>query len=113
VNWNCISSCVATVPKRPPRSGDAPLRGIERIVAGIQRHNVQCGLLKQDSLFLGLEKGGKEAVQSELECRQEVGFTDQRTYDEQQLKGILGAEGYTAGIRRTSATSPCRAVSAR
>lgn len=78
---------------------DAPLRGIERIVGGIQKYDVQCGLLKQDSLFLGLGKGGKEAVQSELECRQEVGFTDQRTYDEQQLKGILGAEGYTGGIR--------------
>ncbi len=78
---------------------DAPLRGIERIVAGIQKHDIQCGLLRQDSLFLGLGKSGKEAVQSELECRQEVGFTDQRTYDEQQLKGILGAQGYTAGIR--------------
>lgn len=78
---------------------EAPLRGIQRIVGGIQKYDLQCGLLKQDSLFLGLGKGGKEAVQSELECRQEVGFTDQRTYDEQQLKGILGAEGYTAGIR--------------
>ena len=78
---------------------DAPLRGIERIVAGIQKYDIQCGLLRQDSLFLGLGKSGKEAVQSELACRQEVGFTDQRTYDEQQLKGILGARGYTAGIR--------------
>jgi len=38
-------------------------------------------------------------VDSELHCRQEVGFTDQRTYDEQQLKAILGSQGYTAGIR--------------
>lgn len=78
---------------------DAPLRGIERLVAGIRKHDIQCGLLTQDSLFLGLGKGGREAVQSELHCRQEVGFTDQRTYDEQQLQGILGAQGYTAGIR--------------
>ena len=77
----------------------APLSGIERLVAAIKKHDIQCGLLKQDSLFLGLGKGGKEAVDSELHCRQEVGFTDQRTYDEQQLKGILGAQGYTAGIR--------------
>ena len=77
----------------------APLRGIERLVAAIQKHDIQCGLLKQDSLFLGLGKGGKEAVDSELHCRQEVGFTDQKTYDEQQLKGILGAEGFSAGIR--------------
>jgi gamma-glutamylputrescine oxidase len=77
----------------------APLSGIERLVAAIQKYDIKCGLLKQDSLFLGLGKGGKEAVDSELHCRQEVGFTDQRTYDEQQLKGILGAQGYTAGIR--------------
>jgi gamma-glutamylputrescine oxidase len=77
----------------------APLRGIERLVASIQKHDIQCGLLKQDSLFLGLGKGGKEAVDSELHCRQEVGFTDQKTYDERQLKGILGAQGFSAGIR--------------
>ena len=39
---------------------NAPLRGIERLVASIQKHDVQCGLLKQDSLFLGLGKGGKD-----------------------------------------------------
>ncbi len=78
---------------------DAPLRGIERIVGGIRKYDIQCGLLEQDSLFLGLGKGGKAAVQSELECRQEVGFTDQRVYDETELKSILGAEGYTGGIR--------------
>jgi gamma-glutamylputrescine oxidase len=56
-------------------------------------------LLPQDSLFLGLGAGGKEAVASELECRESVGFTDQQTYDTNQLTGILGAQGYTAGIR--------------
>src|SRR5262245_15909341 len=77
----------------------APCRGIERIVGNINKHDIQCGLLRQDSLFLGLGKGGEEAVASELECRQSVGFTDQRTYDVGQLRGILGAQGYTAGIR--------------
>ena len=71
----------------------APLSGIARLVEAIQKHDIKCGLQKQDSLFLGLGTGGKEAVDSELHCRREVGFTDQRTYDQQQLKGILGAEG--------------------
>jgi gamma-glutamylputrescine oxidase len=78
---------------------DAPCLGIERIVGNINKHDIQCGLLRQDSLFLGLGAGGEEAVASELECRQSVGFTDQRTYDVNQLRGILGAQGYTAGIR--------------
>lgn len=80
---------------------EMPCRGIERIVQAIKKHDIQCGLLEQDSLFLGLGKGGKEAVASELECRESVGFTDQQTYDEAQLKTVLGAEGYTAGIRYT------------
>jgi len=78
---------------------EAPCRGIERIVETIQRYDIQAGLLRQDSLFLGLGKGGKDAVAEERECRESVGFTDQRVYDESQLKGILGAQDYTAGIR--------------
>ena len=78
---------------------EAPCRGIDRLVSTINKHSIQCGLLKQDSLFLGLGSGGTAAVESERECRESVGFTDQRTYDASQLKGILGAQGYTAGIR--------------
>jgi gamma-glutamylputrescine oxidase len=78
---------------------DAPLLGIERIVDSIRKFDIQCGLMPQDSLFLGLGKSGKAAVESELECRKSVGFTDQQTYDENGLKGIIGAEGYSGGIR--------------
>jgi gamma-glutamylputrescine oxidase len=78
---------------------DAPCSAIEGLVRNIEKYDIQCGLLKQDSLFLGLGKGGYEAAKAELECRQDVGFTDQKLYDEQQLKGILGAVDYTAGIR--------------
>jgi gamma-glutamylputrescine oxidase len=78
---------------------EAPCRGIDRIVGSIEKYSVDCGLMRQDSLFLGLGKGGVGAVDSELECRKEVGFTDQRTYDANQLKDIIGARGYTAGIR--------------
>ena len=78
---------------------EAPCRGIDRLVETIKKHDIECGLIKQDSLFLGLGSGGREAVAEELECRQDVGFSDQKTYDEAQLKQILGAQGYTAGIR--------------
>ena len=46
-----------------------------------------------------LGKGGYEAAESELHCRKDVGFDDQKLYDAEQLKSILGSEGYTAGIR--------------
>ena len=72
---------------------DAPLRGIEVIVNAIKRYDIKCGLLEQDSLFLGLGKDGFEAAKSELECRESVGFTDQKLYDVEQLKAILGSRG--------------------
>ena len=78
---------------------EAPVRGIERVVQTIQKYDIQAGLLHQDSLFLGLGKDGGHAVEEERECRESVGFTDQRVYDEGQLKEILGAQDYTAGIR--------------
>ena len=78
---------------------EAPCRGIDRLVETIKKNDIECGLIKQDSLFLGLGSGGREAVAEELECRQDVGFSDQKTYDEAQLKQVLGAQGYTAGIR--------------
>jgi gamma-glutamylputrescine oxidase len=78
---------------------EAPCRGIEGIVGAIQKYDLPAGLLKQDSLFLGLGKGGAHAVEEERECRESVGFSDQRVYDESGLKGILGAQNYTAGIR--------------
>jgi gamma-glutamylputrescine oxidase len=78
---------------------DAPCSAIDGLVRNIEKYDIACGLLKQDSLFLGLGKHGHEAAKAELECRQDVGFTDQKLYDEQQLKGILGAVDYTAGIR--------------
>jgi gamma-glutamylputrescine oxidase len=80
---------------------DMPCRGIDRIVSAIKKNDIQCGLVEQDSLFLGRGKKGKEAVESEFECRKDVGFTDQQVYDDRELKSILGAERYTAGIRYT------------
>lgn len=78
---------------------EAPCRGIECIVRTIRDYDIQAGLLRQDSMFLGLGKGGRHAVDEERACRESVGFSDQRVYDEGQLKAVLGARDYTAGIR--------------
>ena len=96
---NCTSSAAATETRPRARSGTRPAGASSVIVAAIRKYDIQCGLLEQDSLFLGLGKGGYEAAKSELECRKDVGFTDQKLYDAEQLKSILGSEGYTAGIR--------------
>ncbi len=80
---------------------EMPCRGIDRLVENIGKFDIECGLLKQDSLFLGLGKSGHEAVEEEMECRHSVGFTDQKLYDVEGLKAILGGQDYTGGIRYT------------
>jgi gamma-glutamylputrescine oxidase len=80
---------------------DMPCRGIDRVVQSIKKNEIECGLAEQDSLFLGIGKGGREAVASESDCRQSLGFTDQQVYDENELKTIIGAQKFTAGIRYT------------
>ncbi len=80
---------------------DAPTSGIERIVGGIKKYNIDCGLLEQDLLFLGLGKHGKEEVESEGESRKSIRLTDQTIYEGDALKRVLGGEGYAAGIRYT------------
>ncbi len=80
---------------------EMPCWGIDRLVENIKKFDIECGLLKQDSLFLGLGKGGKQAVEDEMECRQSVGFTDQKLYDVNGLKSIIGAENFSGGIRYT------------
>ena len=42
-----------------------------------------------------------EEVESEAESRRSIGLTDQTVYDGEALKSVLGAEGFTAGIRYT------------
>src|SRR5215510_14995640 len=68
-------------PKAAREIWDAPVSAIEGLVRNIEKYNIECGLLKQDSLFLGLGKGGYEAAESEKHSREEVGFTDQKLYD--------------------------------
>ena len=85
------------------------VRGSERLVENIKKFEIECGLLKQNSLFLGLGQGGKEAVEEELKCRRDVGFTDQNLYDVAGLKRHDGRREVQRGhplrrhLRRQSA----------
>ncbi len=97
-NSSFISSCRYGRQGRG-RNLERAAAGHRNLVASIQKHDIQCGLIKQDSLFLGLGKGGSEAGDlSGTAARSRFHF-DQEDHDEAQLKTILGATGYTAGIR--------------
>jgi gamma-glutamylputrescine oxidase len=72
--------------------------GIDLMVGAIRAFEIHCDLQVQDSLFLGNDKGGWEDAQEEVKARAELGYP-QTIYDESQLKGVLGAEGYTGAVR--------------
>ncbi|MBR1326871.1 hypothetical protein [Bradyrhizobium ottawaense] len=68
-SWNCINWSAGLARDSAPEIWEMPCRGIERIVQAIKKNNIECGLIQQDSLLLGIGKGGKEAVASKRECR--------------------------------------------
>ncbi|MFA5056794.1 MAG: FAD-binding oxidoreductase [Opitutaceae bacterium] len=77
---------------------EVPCRGIDLIRENVRRHGLDCDLIRQDSLFLGIGAAGRADVAGEIKSRETLGFASTR-YDEAALRQILGAEGYTAAVR--------------
>ena len=77
---------------------EVPCRGIDLILANVRTHDLDCDLIRQDSLFLGIGGSGRKEVASEVESRRRLGFASTH-YDEAALRRVLHAEGYTAAVR--------------
>ena len=77
---------------------EVPCRGIDLIVANVRRHRLECDLLRQDSLFVGIGRDGRAAVAEEVASRRTLGFPTVQ-YDEAQLAAVLHGAGYTAAVR--------------
>lgn len=75
-----------------------PVKGIENIVANVKKYNIECDLITQDSLFLGIGNSGWRDVQDEKGCRESVGFK-QEIYNENELNKILTSTGYNGAVR--------------
>lgn len=76
-----------------------PVKGIRYIKANVEKYAIPCDFRVQDSLFVGIGKGGWNDVQDEMACRQQVGFTNQQLYDQAQLGAIVGSTGFTGAVR--------------
>lgn len=72
--------------------------GVRMIVENIRQFNIHCDLLKQDSLFLGIGKSGKEEVEEEARAREMMGYAS-TVYEGDALRPMNVGKGYTAGIR--------------
>ena len=78
---------------------EVPVKGIALIKEHVERFDIACDFRRQDSLFVGIGKGGKKDVQDEFDCRRQVGFTDQLIYDRQELEHHIGSVGFTGAVR--------------
>jgi gamma-glutamylputrescine oxidase len=76
-----------------------PTHGISLVKNYINEFGIDCDYRIQDSLLLGIGKGGYSVVKEEEEGRKEVGFTNQIVYDESELQKILNCSGFAGGIR--------------
>ena len=79
---------------------EVPCRGIDLIRSRAGEYAIGCDLIAQDSLFLGLGKSGRGDVLAEDETRRSLGF-DSKVYEAAALANVIGAEGYSAGVRYT------------
>ena len=78
---------------------EIPTRGISLVRDYIKKYDIKCDYREQDSLFLGIGKSGLDIVKEEEHGRKEVGFTNQKVYDEKELKTIINSENFSGGIR--------------
>jgi gamma-glutamylputrescine oxidase len=72
--------------------------GVEMMASQIKNHNIVCDFQVQDSLFLGLGKSDWRDIKEEMKSRNLLKF-DQRLYSEEELKSIIGSEGYSGAVR--------------
>jgi len=64
----------------------------------IKEFDIVCDLQKQDSFYAGKGSAGWQSVKSEANTRKEFGYPG-TLYDSDQLSSVLGAVGYSGGIR--------------
>lgn len=76
-----------------------PTKGIGLVKKYINDFKIPCDYRNQDSLFLGIGKKGFDIVKEEEQGRIEVGFSNQKVYNESELKSILNCENFSGGIR--------------
>ena len=75
-----------------------PTHGIARMKDIIEAHSINCDFKVQDSLFLGIGKSGWDAIQEEMQAREQMGF-DQTLYHSSELQNIIGSKEYSGAVR--------------
>jgi gamma-glutamylputrescine oxidase len=86
---------------RPRISERRPCRGIERIVGSIKKFDIECGFWNRTRCSSASARKARRRASPRRNAGRAWVFTDQTIYEGDELKNVLGAEGYSAGIRYT------------
>ncbi len=73
-------------------------KGVDMIVKNVKEFKLDCDLLEQDSLFLGIGRSGKAAVEEEAKYREMVGYSS-KLYEGTALAQLNPGKGYSAAVR--------------
>jgi gamma-glutamylputrescine oxidase len=77
---------------------NVPLAGTNIIVKNIGKYEINCDLIKQDSLFLGLGNSGLKQIELEKQARAKINL-ESEVYDAQGVKKILGSNAFSSAVR--------------
>lgn len=85
-------------PKGARDLWEAATKGVGIMTDAIRRHEIECDLVEQDSLFLGKGRNGWKAIEEEAQARDALGYSS-KTYDAKALSSVLGSQSYAGAIR--------------
>ncbi len=77
---------------------EVPCRGIDLIRQRAADYSIDCDLIRQDSMFLGIGASGAEDVTDEFNTRAMLGFQSTH-YEASQIEQVFGGEGYSGAVR--------------
>ncbi len=85
-------------PTQAKQMWEAGCHGVELMLGTIKDHNINCDLLRQDSLFMGNDESGFKDAQAEAKARADLGYT-QTLYSRDELPKVLGSTCYYGAVR--------------
>jgi gamma-glutamylputrescine oxidase len=85
-------------PKGAKDLWEAATKGVELMTGAARKHGVQCDLVQQDSLFLGIGRGGGKAIEEEADARKALGYAYE-TYSRNVASAVVGSQDYEGAIR--------------
>jgi gamma-glutamylputrescine oxidase len=75
-----------------------PLAGTNLLIKNVGKYEIACDLIKQDSLFLGINKSGFGDIEEERLARARINL-ESNVYDGVGIRRLVGSDAFSGGIR--------------